>query len=98
MGQGPNSETEVNELKNEVNFTSVSWNIDGIINKLDDQHFIDYISKFMIVCLFETFVDNINLTEYFPGYDCYIAPAIVCAWTKVRWYRVYDKTKYFELV
>ena len=76
MGQGPNSETEVNELKNEVNFTSVSWNIDGIINKLDDQHFIDYISKFMIVCLFETFVDNINLTEYFPGYECYIAPAL----------------------
>ena len=63
------------ELKNEANFTFVSWNIDGIINKLDDPYFIDYISKFMIVCLFETFVDNIDLTEYFPGYECCIAPA-----------------------
>ena len=54
----------------------MSWNIGGFVARLKEQGFVDYVTKFDIFCLLETFVDKITyLEEIFPAYDSFIAPA-----------------------
>ena len=48
------------QLTNSLTF--LSWNVDGLWNKLADPDFMEYVSSFDVVCLFETFL---NIT-FFP--------------------------------
>ena len=53
----------------------LSWNVDGLISKLSDSEFINYLSRFNFVCLTETFVEYFDATSHFPDYNCYVSPA-----------------------
>lgn len=53
----------------------LTWNINGILSKLEDPDFLPYIRKFEFVVLVETFVEFID-TTVFDGYRCFISPAI----------------------
>ncbi|KAK7490772.1 hypothetical protein BaRGS_00018001, partial [Batillaria attramentaria] len=52
----------------------LNWNVDGLLSKLDDGEFIDYVSSFDLVCLVETFVDSFS-SSAFPGHAVFCKPA-----------------------
>lgn len=58
----------------------ISWNIDGLKNKLYDTDFISYLNKFDIFGLLETWelTENEDFKNMFPGYNC-----AFCAATKL---------------
>ena len=58
-----------------ANFRLLAWNVNGIISKLYDTEFIDYLNSFNFVCLTETFVEYFDVTCHFPNHDCFISPA-----------------------
>ncbi|KAK7469525.1 hypothetical protein BaRGS_00036471, partial [Batillaria attramentaria] len=43
----------------------LNWNVDGLLSKLEDGEFIDYVASFDLVCLVETFVDSFS-SSVFP--------------------------------
>ena len=57
----------------------MTWNIGGLTARLQDQGFVNYIFKFDIVCLVETFIDKAdNLSDIFSSFDIFLAPAQIC--------------------
>ena len=53
------------------------WNIDGLHSKIRDVDCLEYINKFDIVVLVETFVEgSYNVSNTFPAYDMFACPAV----------------------
>ena len=53
----------------------ITWNVDGILSKLDDSDFISYISSFDFICMVETFVDHFQ-SSLFPEHTDFCSPAL----------------------
>ena len=68
-GQGPDAIGK--------SFSIGTWNIDGLLNKLNDSDFIKYVSTHSIFCVFETWLQTIpvNLATIFPKYTYFSVPA-----------------------
>ena len=57
-------------------FKFLCWNVNGLKNKIRDSDFINYLLDFQIICLVETFVDQIPNTDWLPNYDIFYSPAV----------------------
>ena len=56
-------------------FRMLHWNVSGLLPKLQDQDFINYISSFDFICLVETFVDAIQL-QFLTDHTIFVQPAL----------------------
>ena len=56
-------------------FSCLTWNVDGLLSKLDNHEFIAYIRSFDFVCLVETFVDTFD-SALFPDHKLFCSPAV----------------------
>ena len=54
----------------------LNWNIEGLIGKLGDSDFMQYVSSFDIICFTETFLEFRSPLDCFPGYVQFFSPAI----------------------
>ena len=55
----------------------LSWNVDGLRNKLHDPDFLKYVSRFDIVCLVETFLQKPFLApDILSDFVCFSTPAV----------------------
>ena len=54
----------------------ITWNVCGIISKLFDNDFVSFVSSFNIICFVETFVEKLNITGIFNGYEVYCCPSV----------------------
>jgi len=63
-------------LVNKINrFTFCHWNVGGLLPKLNDPDFVQYVSSFDFVCLVETFVTEIK-SSFFPSHEAFVKPSI----------------------
>ena len=51
------------------------WNVCGLLSKLNDNNFVQYLSSFDFVCIVETFLDHFD-TCLFPNYDIFCKSAV----------------------
>lgn len=58
-------------------FNILTWNIDGITNKLNDKDFINYLLSFDIFCVLETWLQTLSddISSMFSGHICIFVPA-----------------------
>ena len=46
-------------------FTFLLWNVNGLLPKLAEPEFVNYVCSFDFVCLIETFLDCFQLNVFF---------------------------------
>ena len=51
------------------------WNVDGFLSKLDDPDFVQSLQSFSLICLCETFVEYLDLSQRFIDFVVHILPA-----------------------
>ena len=67
---------EDKNLRHLQKISFMTWNIEGLSNKLFDKDFVCFVSSCDFVCLTETFlVDNIRF-DIFPDHDIFYKPAV----------------------
>lgn len=67
--------TQVNKPAQKLSF--LSWNVDGLWNKLSDPDFLQFLNKHDVVCLFETFLENIFVPPAsLCDFECFSFPAV----------------------
>ena len=57
-------------------FSFLCWNVNGLLGKINDSCFINYLQKFQIVCLVETFLNENYPGNWLDGFDIYYRPAL----------------------
>jgi hypothetical protein len=57
------------------NYSFLHWNVNGLLSKLSDHEFIEYISSFDFICLVETFVEHFQST-LFDDHTIVVKPAV----------------------
>ena len=66
----------VHEMQ-EPTISIVNWNVNGLINRLTDPDFIDYILSFDVCILTETFtLPTFDFNVHFNDYICFHSPAV----------------------
>jgi hypothetical protein len=63
---------DVNNKEN--NFSFLHWNVGGLLPKLKDYNFVQYVSSFDFVCLVETFVKDFKCS-LFPSHTAFAKPS-----------------------
>jgi len=53
----------------------LAWNIDGILSKLDDPDFVRCLHDFSFLCLCETFVEYLDMSDRFHDFVSHVLPA-----------------------
>ena len=55
----------------------ICWNIEGLVSRLAEPGFVDYISSYRICCFLETYTgENFDFSLQFDGYCAFHAPAV----------------------
>jgi hypothetical protein len=65
----------INEHNVNIQFSFLSWNVNGLLTKIHDNEFVRYIRSFDFVCLFETFVETFHY-NLLTGYEVFCKPAL----------------------
>ena len=68
-------DNSVDECSSLQTVSFCSWNIDGLLSKLDNADFINYVSSFDIVSLLETYIEHFE-TSLFPNFTIFCKPAV----------------------
>jgi len=76
--QHPNTQQNDNtQTQAPSNFTFLSWNIEGLINKLSDHDFVNFVTSFDVVCLQETFATaSFDFDIHFDKFLVVVSPAV----------------------
>ena len=53
----------------------LSWNVDGLLSKLEDPYFMSYLNEFSFISLCETFVEYIDFAVCLPNFVRHVLPA-----------------------
>ena len=53
----------------------LTWNVGGLLSKLTDNDFVDYIKSFDVICLTETYVEYNLQIHVFADFNMYFSPA-----------------------
>ena len=61
-------------LRNKLSF--LHWNVAGLMTKIHDCDFVDYIYNFDIICLVETFITELNQCCFNKEYEVFVKPAV----------------------
>ena len=62
-------------VNNNSRFSFVTWNINGLLSKLENPDFVSYLSSFDVICLVETFVDTF-ISTLFPNHTTFCRAAL----------------------
>lgn len=74
--QLPTCGSQFNFVNNKQSCSFLSWNVNGLMSKLFDQAFVDFVSSFDFVCLVETFVDKLNYDIFNEIFVTFCCPAV----------------------
>ena len=66
-------ESDGNENKSVLSF--LHWNVQGLLSKLEDVDFVQFVSSFDIVCLVETFLEKFQ-SSVFTNFKPFVEPAV----------------------
>ena len=53
----------------------MNWNVDGLLSKLNDPEFIDFLKSFSVICLTETHLQYFDNENFLPDFECFVSPA-----------------------
>lgn len=54
----------------------LNWNVEGLLSKLGEAEFIQYVSSFDIICFTETFLAYQSALDCFPDFVQFSRPAV----------------------
>ena len=54
----------------------LNWNVEGLLGKLCEADFMQYVSEFDIICFTETFLERIDPLGCFPDFLQFPSPAV----------------------
>ena len=54
----------------------LNWNVEGLLGKVCEADFMQYVSEFDITCFTETFLERVDPLDCFPDFLQFSSPAV----------------------
>ena len=71
----PTDIVDVNVYKQSFSFSFLHWNVNGLLNKLQDTDFVSFLCTYDFICIVETFLDTLD-SAVFSTHKCFCRPAV----------------------